>query len=236
MILTFFNKCSILQLEIYGKVSPPKQRRDYMSLTRKFLTALGIEADKIDEIINAHSETVDALKEQRDTFKEKASKYDETLKNYEDIKTKYDELNKTTKNDELFKTKYDDLEKEFAKYKNDIANKETKANKEKAYSELLNGMNIPEKFHKSILKITDVDKLELEDGKLKDIDELKKSIKEEYSDFIVTASTKGADTPSKPLNNGRGTTKTIEEIDNIKDGSERRKAMLENPELFGLSN
>ena len=31
-----------------------------MALTRKFLAALGIEADKIDEIINAHSETVDA--------------------------------------------------------------------------------------------------------------------------------------------------------------------------------
>ena len=46
-----------------------------MALTRKFLSALGIEADKIDEIINAHSETVDALKEERDNFKSNAEKY-----------------------------------------------------------------------------------------------------------------------------------------------------------------
>ena len=47
-----------------------------MALTRKFLTALGIEADKVDEIINAHAETVDALKAERDTYKDKAEKFD----------------------------------------------------------------------------------------------------------------------------------------------------------------
>ena len=36
-----------------------------MSLTRKFLAALGIEQDKIDEIIEAHTETVNALKEEK---------------------------------------------------------------------------------------------------------------------------------------------------------------------------
>ena len=40
-----------------------------MALTRKFLSALGIEEDKVDEIIKAHTETVDALKEQRDELK-----------------------------------------------------------------------------------------------------------------------------------------------------------------------
>ena len=36
-----------------------------MALTRKFLSALGIEEAKIDEIISAHADTVNALKEQR---------------------------------------------------------------------------------------------------------------------------------------------------------------------------
>lgn len=35
-----------------------------MALTRKFLKAMGVEDEKIDEIINAHTETVDGLKEQ----------------------------------------------------------------------------------------------------------------------------------------------------------------------------
>ena len=37
-----------------------------MALTRKFLSALGIEEAKIDEIISAHVDTVNVLKEQRD--------------------------------------------------------------------------------------------------------------------------------------------------------------------------
>lgn len=37
-------------------------RPSVMALTRKFLAAMGIEADKIDSIIDAHTETVDALK------------------------------------------------------------------------------------------------------------------------------------------------------------------------------
>ena len=40
-----------------------------MALTRKFLTALGVDADKIDEIITAHTDTVEALKEERDKYK-----------------------------------------------------------------------------------------------------------------------------------------------------------------------
>jgi hypothetical protein len=35
-----------------------------MALTRKFLSALGIEAEKIDEIISSHTETVEGLKDE----------------------------------------------------------------------------------------------------------------------------------------------------------------------------
>ena len=35
-----------------------------MALTRKMLRAMGIEDEKADEIIEAHAETVDALKQQ----------------------------------------------------------------------------------------------------------------------------------------------------------------------------
>ena len=48
-----------------------------MALTRKMLKAMGIEDEKIDQIIEAHSETVDALKEQRDQYKADAEKLPE---------------------------------------------------------------------------------------------------------------------------------------------------------------
>ena len=37
-----------------------------MALTRKFLSAMGVEPDKIDEIINAHQETLADVKSERD--------------------------------------------------------------------------------------------------------------------------------------------------------------------------
>ena len=45
-----------------------------MALTRNFLKALGIEEEKIGEIINAHSETVTALKADIEKYKEDAEK------------------------------------------------------------------------------------------------------------------------------------------------------------------
>ena len=57
-----------------------------MALTRKFLAALGIEADKVDEIITAHTETVDALKHERDTFKADAEKLPTVQQELDDLK------------------------------------------------------------------------------------------------------------------------------------------------------
>ena len=47
-----------------------------MSLTRKMLKAMNIEEEKIDQIIEAHTETVDGFKDKVNEYKEKAEKYD----------------------------------------------------------------------------------------------------------------------------------------------------------------
>ena len=47
-----------------------------MALTRKMLKAMGIEDEKIDQIIEEHAESVNALKAQRDELKEAAGKAD----------------------------------------------------------------------------------------------------------------------------------------------------------------
>ena len=55
--------------ELWKQRNVFKKRRDrIMSLTRKFLSAMGIEEDKIEQIIDAHTDTVNALKEARDGF------------------------------------------------------------------------------------------------------------------------------------------------------------------------
>ena len=57
-----------------------------MALTRKYLKALGIEDEKIEQIIEAHTETVDGLKNERDGFKASADKLAEVQKELDGLK------------------------------------------------------------------------------------------------------------------------------------------------------
>ena len=51
-----------------------------MALTRKFLTALDIDNAKIEEIITAHTETVEALKSEISEYKAKINNFDDISK------------------------------------------------------------------------------------------------------------------------------------------------------------
>lgn len=199
-----------------------------MALTRKFLTALGIESDKVDEIIKAHSETVDALKEERDSFKEKAEKS-------EDIQKKLDKANKTIEDlskEDTYKVKYDALKDDFNKFKADIEAEKTNNNKKAAYKALLKEIGIADKRIDAVARLAELDKITLdEDGKITGADELKKSLQEEWSDFIVKEGSKGADFSTPPANTGGGKM-TKEEILAIKDTAQRQQAMLDNKDLF----
>lgn len=101
-----------------------------------------------------------------------------------------------------WKTKYDALKGDFEAFKADQAKKEVHASKEKAYRELLKEAGISEKRLDSILKVSNVDNIELDDnGAVKDADKLTNSIQTEWADFIVTTTTKGAETATPPANN-----------------------------------
>lgn len=178
-----------------------------MALTRKFLAAMGIESEKIDEIINAHTEVTDALKDERDKFKADAEKLPSVEKELEDAKKAIDDDSESP-----YKVKYDNevaekekLQKDFDNYKADIEAKETHAKKEKAYKEMLKEIGVSDKRLDSVLRVSKVDDIEiLEDGKIKDVDTLKENAKKEWADFIVEAGTQGANVATPPANNGGG--------------------------------
>ena len=199
------------------------------SLTRKFLSGLGIEDDKLELIIEKHSEVVNEIKTERDEYKEKAEKLPAVEKELAEIK-------KATEDgkDNSYKVKYEAIKEDFENYKKEIESKATRSKKEEAYKKLLADAGVSEKRIAAVLKVSDVDSLEFEeDGKVKDEAKIVKGIKEEWSDFIGTTSTKGAATSTPPANNGK-TTMTKEEIRKISDPIARQKAMMENPSLFGL--
>lgn len=208
-----------------------------MALTRKFLAALGIESEKIDQIVEANAESLadiqDKLAKANAELKEAKSKAD-TLptvqKELDDLKAQVEADNKAREGKD-----YDALKKEFDDYKADIQAKAVKSAKEKAFRDLLTDMKVSDKGVSLILKYQGVNGIELdEDGKLKDAPALRKAVKEDWSDYISTVETKGADTKTPPGSDSGAGKMTKADIMKIKDTSERQKAIAENPELFGI--
>lgn len=202
-----------------------------MAFTRRFLTALGIEADKVDEIINAHIEVVDALKEDRDNYKKHAEKLPKVQK-------ELDEANKKiAKNgdENPFEEKYNKLKKEFDDFKQDAEKKATLEAKQKAYRELAKGIDeLSETGIDKAVKYAKYDEVELdENGKIKDAEKHTEFIKSEWGGYKKQTTTQ-YDNPANPPANGGGSTKTKEEILAIKDTAKRQAEIAKNPALFGI--
>lgn len=200
-----------------------------MALTRKLLATMSIEEDKVDQIIEAHSDTVNALKEQIATYKTDAEKLPAVQKELDELKAAAEKSDK-----DAYKVKYEALKEEFDDYKEEVQEKETHAKKENAYRELLKEVGVSEKRINAVLRVSDFDSIELDgEGNVKDADKLKDGIKTEWDDFIVTTQSTGATTATPPTGNGR-VYKSKDEIMSIKDTTERQKAIAENHELFGF--
>ena len=188
--------------------------------TRKYLASIGIEEDKIDLIMEKHSEVVTEIKDERDKYKVEAEKLP-------DVQKQLSELQEDAKNnsEDKYKVKYDALKEDFEEYKKGVTAKETKSKKESAYTKLLKAAGVSEKRISSILKVTNFDDIELdENGDAKEADKLTESIKSEWADFITTTGTQGANVANPPANNTSKTVKTKKEIMEIKDTAERQQA------------
>lgn len=195
-----------------------------MALTRKMLKGMGLTEEQIDTIIEAHTDTVNALKDERDQYKENAEKLPGVQKELDDLKEKAGEG---------FEQKYKDLQKEYEDYKKEQQDKADRAAVSDAYKEMLKEAGVSEKRIPAVMRVADLSGVKLDkDGNIKDKDKLVESVKEEWSDFIQAKGAKGADTKTPPDNNGGTLTK--DDILKIKDAGERQQKIAENHELFGF--
>lgn len=169
-----------------------------MALSRKLLESLGLEADKVSTIIEAHSETVEALKTQMAQYKDEADKAKGYKEQLDTATTELDAL-KATGGD--WQSKYEAEKKAFEDYKGTVEAKETKNAKVKAYRELLSKASISEKRIDSIMKVTNLDEIELDGEQIKGADALTEKIKEEWSDFVVSGQQNGANVDNPPRGN-----------------------------------
>jgi hypothetical protein len=132
---------------------------------------------------------------------------------------------------------YESQKTEYEKYKGDITAKETKVAKEKAVREYFKSKGINDDNMSIAMRgiKSEIDAAELDEkGKIKDIKVFDELIKGDYSRLISRTETKGADTQIPPPNANGKKVMTWEEIDKIKDTTERQKAMYENREALGI--
>ena len=210
---------------------------------REILSTAGVDAehmtDAVNAIIDGHVTSIEALREENGNLKadlkaanEKADKLPGVQKELDDLKKQNEEDAKAREGKD-----YDALQKKFDDYKAEIIARDTKAAKEKAIRDILKDLKVSEKGVALALKYQNFDGIELEeDGKIKGASDLRKSLKEDWGDYIVKSETKGAETATPPGGTGGSKGyKTKEEIMDIKDRAERQQAIADNPALFGIS-
>jgi hypothetical protein len=153
---------------------------------------MGIETEKIDEIIAAHVETVDALKKERDGYKTDAGKV-------ADLEARLAEA-EAKGGDDGYKAKYDKVTKDFETYKAEIEAgraHEAKASAVKAY---LKEKGVDDKHLGLALRAigSDIDGLELDGETIKDAKALDDALAGDLAPLVTVTETKGADTATPP--------------------------------------
>lgn len=194
-----------------------------MALTRNMLKGMSLTDEQIDTIIESHAETVDGLKAERDKYKANAEKLADVQEELNALKAK---------GDGGYKEKYDKLKTDFDNYKAEIENAKKLEAKKEAYRELIKDAGLSEKGAEKALKYAEWDKIEVEDGKIKDSKEHMKALKEEWAEYVVKENTEGASVTNPPANNGSSKYSSKADIMKIKDTAERQKAIAENIDLF----
>lgn len=199
-----------------------------MALTRKLLKGMGLTDEQVDTIIEAHTDTVDGLKSDISKYKADAEKLPTVQKELDDLKAK---------GDDGWKDKHDKVKKDFDDYKTGVESEKSKAAKEKAARAYFEGKNIIGKSLELAMRASaaEIAGLELDGEKIKDTAVLDGLVAGDLASLVGSTGVRGSNTANPPANNGSGSAKTKDDILKIRDGVERRKAMAENPHLFGLS-
>jgi len=145
---------------------------DFMEIVKKHAGEDGnIPASAINTLVTAIRNTVGNEYVEKERYKEKLTEID-TLK--ADKQTAEDSATTAEK----WKVKYEAAKKDFSDFKAEQAKKDTRAAKENAYRELLKEAGVSEKRIEAVLKVSDVDGVELTDkGEIKGADKLTASIR-----------------------------------------------------------
>lgn len=169
-----------------------------MALTRSFLKAMGLNDEQVNSVIEAHTDTIDALKKERDDWKGKAETV-ETLTRERD-----EAVEKLSKAGDVQK-----VQKEFDDYKQQVEDERKYAVDTSDLLDIANAAGIRRPRWQEIAA-RDFDRSKIkrgEDNAITNRDELIEVMKSSNADFIVTSEDKPVPPNNPPAGGGQTFTK-----------------------------
>lgn len=160
----------------------------------KILSDSGMPLENInkcaEDLCKRHAIDLDEIKEERDTLKTENEELKKTSGDLEKVQKELDDIKKAD-----YKSKYEKLV-------NDNKARDEKELTDKLIRELCKGEGYTEKGTAKILKFSGAQgKIKLKDGKIDNLDEIKKLIADDWSEYKGEIKEKGADLPTPPEGN-----------------------------------
>ncbi len=177
-----------------------------MALTRKFLKAMGIDEEKIEQIIDAHSETVTALKGEIETARQDGDGLQTITKERDGLKKQLETLQAASGDAAKVQAAFD-------AYKAGVEAEKTGEIKTKAVLKALEDKGI-RKAAQAIIKGLDLSALEIDGEQVKGLDAFIAPIIQENDWAIETTTTQGVP-PVNPPSGGAKTTYTRADIERM---------------------
>lgn len=190
---------------------------------------MGLTDEQVDTIIEAHTDVVDGLKDEINSNKDAVKKLAEVTKERDELKAQ---------GNDGYKEKYDKEHSDFEKFKAEIAAKETRESKGKAFLSILNLANIKGTNAEFVMdsKTAEkmIDELEIKDGKVVNQEDVVKAVTEKWGNYAERKEVINAPVPNPPINTG-GTSITKEDFAKM-SYKDRLKIYNENSELYNELN
>ena len=187
-----------------------------MALTRKMLRELGLGEEAIETVIDAHTQTVDALK----GYEAEARRLAQAQRELEELKAAQSD----------YQERYERERDAFSEYRAQVVAREDTARRAALYREALRAAGVKENLHEQIVEMTNLSQLGVTDGRFTDEAAVIDGIRSKYADFIPATTTAGTLVENPPVSAGAGMTR--EQIMAIRDASARQQAIGANIGLF----
>ena len=176
-----------------------------MALTRKFLKALGIEEDKIEEIITAHGETVAALKDEIDKAEQSAKDSAAAAQERDKLQKRVEALEKTSGDAAKVQAEYD-------AYRQQVETDKANAGKKALIKKALEDAHANPAAIDLMLNTVKLDDVELDGEALKDAEAVLKPIREAHAGLFGTGQNQGTPPLNPPGGDGKMTRESFEKL------------------------